>query len=201
MIDPELRQKLTTEVLPRLGKRPRTVLEILLRDGEVSTYTLGNLGYDQPPRAAQDLKEAGVKLIKRNGVHPETGSRMAIYEIDPNQTVSYQEGRTAFPKTFVAEVSAIYNSRCNISGAKLRSNEYQVDHRVPFIVRSDDGELRLKDFQLLSASSQYTHVAGQLERRIEIAFQGEETSIYDRLEKAAKIERLRMNEYIKKLLR
>ena len=34
MIDPKLRETLTNEVLPNLGKRPRTVLEVLLRDGE-----------------------------------------------------------------------------------------------------------------------------------------------------------------------
>jgi len=228
----ELKNKLLTEVLPKLDERPKKVLEVLLTDGEVSTHTISKMGYGHPPRAAMDLKEAGVKLIRRNGRNPETGNRMAIYEIDLNQSVNFQEGRTAFPKSFILKVSDKYNSRCNISGAKLRSNEYQVDHRIPFIICSDDGkELELKDFQLLSGSSQrskswacehcsnykkkdvaicsscywafpedYNHVAEQQERRVEIAFQGKETSVWDKIEKAAKKEGLQISEYIKKLL-
>ena len=40
-------------LLPTLGKRPRVVLEHILKNGSVSTYELGQLGYDQPPRAAK----------------------------------------------------------------------------------------------------------------------------------------------------
>ncbi len=58
-LPPKMSQRYA-ELLARLGKRPKAVLERILKNGSVSTYELGQLGYDQPPRAAQDLKEAGV---------------------------------------------------------------------------------------------------------------------------------------------
>ena len=45
------------------NKRPRTVAEHLLKYGSITTEELTTIyGYEHPPRAARDLREAGVPL-------------------------------------------------------------------------------------------------------------------------------------------
>lgn len=46
-----------------MSKRARTALDILLQRGSVTTKELQELGYDHPPRAMADLKDAGVPFI------------------------------------------------------------------------------------------------------------------------------------------
>lgn len=149
-----IRKKLKKEFLHKLRKRPKTLFELLLKKEEVSTYELEELGYNQPPRVAQDLKEAGIKLRVRNDKHPKTGNRMAVYSLDPDQSIDFRLGRIAFPKEFSKKLFEKYGHNCNITGTHLPANALQVDHRVPFIVRCDGIYLNLDDFQPLSASAQ-----------------------------------------------
>ena len=142
-------------LLPTLGKRPRVVLEHILKNGSVSTYELGQLGYDQPPRAAQDLKEAGVKLNVVFGKHPKTGKRMAIYSLlneEPQNEV--KNGRTAFPKLFKESLFAKHGYRCNICNSVYSSTVLQCDHRVSFILAGEVENLELDKFQPLCAPHQ-----------------------------------------------
>lgn len=144
------------ELLKKLGKRPRTVLELILEKGEVSTYELGELGYDQPPRAAQDLKEHGVRLKTKFGKHPETNARMAIYmlaEVDDEVNGSFT-GRVAFPKKFREEVLAFFKNRCNICNMEYNARSLQLDHRVPYLLGGEADKFRLQDFQALCNSHQ-----------------------------------------------
>lgn len=143
------------ELLKTLRKRPRLVLEHLLDKGEVSTYELGQLGYDQPPRAAQDLKEAGVQLKRKNGVNPVTGNRMAIYSLDRDAPIGLGlSGRKAFPKSFVKQVKDAYNHKCCVYDAPYPDNALQVDHRVPYIVAGEAEQLRVEEFMTLCGSAQ-----------------------------------------------
>jgi len=143
-------------LLAGLGKRPRTVLEILLKNGEVSTYELGELGYDQPPRAAQDLKEHGVRLVTTFGKHPKTNARMAIYRLaeDGEEVVGSSTGRVAFPKAFREEVFEHFNNRCNVCNVQYNARSLQLDHRIPFLVAGEAVEFRVPDFQPLCNSHQ-----------------------------------------------
>lgn len=144
------------KILNSLGKRPRTVLEKILENGSVSTYELGELGYDQPPRAAQDLKEAGVPLKTTFGKHPETGSRMGIYSIDFDAEMNFGngKGRRAFPKKFKQLLLKIYDKKCNVCNVQYPATALQIDHRVPYIVGGETDELDPGSFQLLCASHQ-----------------------------------------------
>ena len=142
-------------MLPQLGKRPRVVLEHILNNGSVSTYELGQLGYDQPPRAAQDLKEAGVKLKVSFGKHPETGNRMAIYSLsDEEPQTGIKNGRTAFPKQFRESLFSRFGNRCNICNTVYPTSLLQCDHRVSFILSGEVDELELDKFQPLCAPHQ-----------------------------------------------
>lgn len=142
--------------LEQLNKRPRRVLEKLLENGSVSTYELGQLGYDQPPRAAQDLKEAGVSLQTNFGKHPKTGARMAIYSLAPDQNLKLglKLGRIAFPKKFRQELLVTHKNRCNLCNTKYPSVSLQIDHRIPFIIGGEPESLELDDYQCLCASHQ-----------------------------------------------
>lgn len=146
------------ELAKKLGKRPRTVLEKLLENGSISTYELGQLGYDQPPRAAQDLKEAGVRLITKQGKHPKSGSRMGIYHLHPEQPLLTGRftGRKAFPKAFREKVYAYFNNKCNICNVEYDTTMLQIDHRIPYIVAGEIKQLRVQDFQPLCGSHQRT---------------------------------------------
>lgn len=143
-------------LLSRLGKRPRAVLEKILENGSVSTYELGLLGYDQPPRAAQDLKECGVSLKTTFSKHPKTGARMAVYSLaegnDPSMTGF--GGRRAFTSKFRADVAGTYGSRCNLCNAPYDTSALQLDHRVPYIVAGEVELPNVTDFQLLCGSHQ-----------------------------------------------
>lgn len=143
-------------LLENLGKRPRAVLEKILENGSVSTYELGQLGYDQPPRAAQDLKEAGVRLKASFGRHPNTGSRMAIYSLaeSEEQALEALSGRRAFPSKFRAEVTEAHSSRCNLCYSEYSAKSLSLDHRIPFIVGGEPDTLQVADFQTLCGSHQ-----------------------------------------------
>lgn len=149
-------QKKIEQLLRTLGKRPRTVLEKIVENGSVSTYELGQLGYDQPPRAAQDLKEAGVKLKTTFGKHPETGARMGIYSLDPDQSGNNDnfKGRTAFPKKFRQDLFKHYDQKCNLCNSKYPSGVLQIDHRVPYLIAGDSEDLKIEDFMPLCGSHQ-----------------------------------------------
>lgn len=141
-------------MLPRLGKRPRTVLARILAKGAVSTYELGQLGYDQPPRAAQDLKEAGVRLKTSFGKHPKSGARMAIYSLAGLEESAALSGRSALPKSFRNEVLRQFDDRCNVCATVYPHAVLQLDHRVPYIVGGEGRERRVTDFQPLCGSHQ-----------------------------------------------
>ena len=146
------------KLLDKLGKRPRTVLQKILENGSVSTFELGQLGYDQPPRAAQDLKEAGVPLKTSFGKHPESGARMGIYSIDLDSQLNFGsgKGRRAFPKQFRQNLLELHNHKCNVCNVKYPGTALQIDHRVPYIVGGEAENLDMNEFQLLCASHQRT---------------------------------------------
>lgn len=143
-------------LLKLLGKRPKAVLEKILANGSVSTYELGKLGYDQPPRAAQDLKEYGVRLQTTFGKHPNSGARMAIYSLADQQDGlgSGLQGRQAFPKAFRTSVIEKFQGRCNICNSPYPSTVLQLDHRIPYIVGGEADSLTEGDFQPLCGSHQ-----------------------------------------------
>lgn len=132
------------------------MLELLLKKGAVSTFDLGNIGYDQPPRAAQDLKEAGVKLTTTFGKHPKTGSRMAIYSLAKDQPLltGTFSGRKAFPKKFRHDCLEHYHLTCCICNVVYEPAVLQIDHRIPYIIGGDPDNYKLDNFMLLCGSHQ-----------------------------------------------
>jgi len=154
---PETRHKLS-ELLPTLGKRPQAVLERLLENGSVSTYELGKIGYDQPPRAAQDLKEQGVRLRMTNSKHPATGNRMGVYTLEDEQPLldGKLTGRHSFPKKFRKHVLDHYQRMCPCCGVVLDESRLQIDHRIPYLVAGEADMSDLAQWMPLCSSHQRT---------------------------------------------
>lgn len=138
------------------SKRARLVLERILESGSISTFELRSMGYGHPPRAAQDLKEAGVALRTVYGKHPETGNRMGSYVLDAPApvTVDNFSGRAQLPKNLSDKLHEHYGSRCNMDIYSHSRRALQADHRIPFIVAGDPDGFDPADWQLLCGSHQ-----------------------------------------------
>lgn len=139
------------------AKRPRTVIEHILKHGIITNEELSELyGYDHPPRAIRDVRENGIPLITHSVISPKTGRRMGAYTFDDISKIRAGRvgGRKAFSKQFKQELIELYGSRDAITSQVLDERYLQIDHRVPYEVAGDDsGPLDAREFMLLDASS------------------------------------------------
>ena len=61
---PETTRRRIRELLPNIrNKRARIVIEHILAHGHITTEDLEHYGYKHPPRAARDVREAGIPLV------------------------------------------------------------------------------------------------------------------------------------------
>ena len=231
-VDPHIRalcEKVT-------AKRPRTVIDHILKHGYITTEEIQNLyGYDHPPRAARDVRESGIPLETYWMVSERTGRRIGAYRFgDPNDIRRGRiGGRRAFSKTFRDALIARYDSRDAITGERMDARYLQIDHRVPYDVAGEEiyDEANLDAYMLLDASSQrakswsceqcrnwyegrdaavcrscfwaspedYTHVAEEQIRRVDIEWRGAEVEAFERLRARAEREDLTVASLLKKL--
>ncbi len=138
------------------AKRPRTVLEHILKHGRVTTDELKSLyGYNHPPRAARDVRELGIPLVTTSITGPD-GRKMAAYTLgDLDEAASGRSGRRAFPKALKEELIGRDGDHCGLCGGRFPGAALQVDHRVPFEIAGDPDlgeELDGADFMLACAS-------------------------------------------------
>ena len=85
-----MKQKLSKQFLAQLNavtkKRPRTVIQTILKHGFVTTEELKNMGYEHAPRAARDVREQGIPL-ETFRVKDSQGRSIAAYRFgDPKET-------------------------------------------------------------------------------------------------------------------
>jgi hypothetical protein len=140
------------------AKRPRAVIDGILRNGFITTEELQNLGYDHPPRAARDVRELGIPLETFSVVSERTGRKIAAYRFgDPAKIRRGRlDGRRAFPKAFKTELVTAYGARDTITGEAMDPAYLQIDHRIPYEVAGDDSgaSMNVRDFMLLDAVTQ-----------------------------------------------
>ncbi|MDR0529392.1 MAG: hypothetical protein LBG69_07290 [Zoogloeaceae bacterium] len=137
------------------GKRPKTVIDHILKYGQVTTDELKNLyGYNHPPRAARDVREKGVPL-ETFRVTGSDGRKIAAYRFgEIAQTgLRRMDGRTGLSKKIRDELISVYGSRCFIYLETMDKAELQIDHRVPYEISGDAGETHAENFMLLCASA------------------------------------------------
>ncbi|MET4130011.1 hypothetical protein ACSSV6_003340 [Roseovarius sp. MBR-38] len=140
------------------AKRPRTVIDFILKHGQVTTDDLLELGYAHAPRAARDVREQGVPLETISVTSERSGRRMAAYVFgDPAQIKNGRiGGRKAFSKPFKDKLIALYGSREAFTNEVMEGRYLQIDHRVPYEVAGDGAQHEgdPAEYMLLDASSQ-----------------------------------------------
>lgn len=157
------------------AKRPRTVIDHILKHGFITTQELKDkYGYNHPPRAVRDVKENGIP-IEMFRVEGSDGRKIAAYRFgDPKKSrFGKLAGRTAFTKELKQALIDKRGCRCAIYLEPFSERELQIDHRIPFEVAGDvaDAEWRAEDFMLLCGSANRAkswsceHCANWVERK------------------------------------
>ncbi|MGC8477451.1 MAG: hypothetical protein ACP5NP_13945 [Acetobacteraceae bacterium] len=156
-VDPEVRQLIERHLAAYPNSRSSKALRAMMEGGSVTTRDLNRLGYDHPPRAIGDARDAGIPVITERIVTAD-GRRMARYRLGRADDIHHDRhlGRSTLPKAFKQALLLRYGAVDAITGATLPPAVLQIDHRVPFRIAGDAG-LAQRDtsaFMLLDASSQ-----------------------------------------------
>lgn len=156
-VDPKIRELAERVIAEGKNKRAIAVLEVLLDKGAISTDDIQALGYNHPPRAVGDVRDAGIPLITGSATS-QTGKRMAVYTFGRPSDVQDGRvgGRSALPRAFKLKLLQRYGAIDCVTGAKLDERILQIDHRIPYRIAGDVGlaDHNVDDYMLLDASSQ-----------------------------------------------
>ena len=153
-------KKLPKKFLAKLNavtaKRPKTVIDCILRNGFVTTEELKQLGYEHAPRAARDVRELGIPL-ETFSVKDSNGRNIAAYRFgDPSKVedkISKTAGRTVLSKALKKALIDKYGAKCFIYLQPMEARLLQVDHRVPYEIGGERDERDVDCYMLLSPSA------------------------------------------------
>ena len=139
------------------AKRPRTVIDHILKHGYITTEELKTkYGYNHPPRAARDVREEGIPLVTSR-VTDSTGRIIGAYKFGDPSKIRFGRvgGRTAFSKQLKKELIERDGARCAIYLENFPEQELQIDHRIPFEVLGDEArkDKRPENYMLLCGSA------------------------------------------------
>jgi hypothetical protein len=141
------------------NNRARIVIDHIIKHGFITTEDLEKeYGYNHPPRAARDVREAGIPLVTYRIKSKDGNRSIAAYKFGDFASVRQDriKGRINWPNNFKKDLIERYGSKCLISGAKLEPRALQIDHRIPYQIAGDDAskkKLNVEDFMLLSSTS------------------------------------------------
>jgi len=140
------------------GKRPKTVIDHILKHGFITTEELErDYGYNHPPRAARDVREAGIPLetFKVKGTH---GRIIAAYRFGDLRKIEDNKlnGRKIFPKELKKKLYKRSDGKCEICSCKYEERYLQIDHRIPYEIKGDKTSKSYspRNFLLICASCQ-----------------------------------------------
>jgi len=133
-MDDNLRRKINAVT----AKRPRTMLDHIVKHGSITTDELKTLyGYSHPPRAARDVRECGIRLTRLMVKGPD-GRRMASYSLGADDlTIGSARGRRPLSKALRDALHARDGDHCRLCGSQFPAQALQPDHRVPYEVAGD----------------------------------------------------------------
>ncbi len=139
------------------AKRPKTIIDHILKHGSITTEELKEkYGYNHPPRAARDVREHGIPL-ETFRVTGSDGREIAAYRFSDVSSQRFKKlsGRTGLSKKIKDALVEKYGCKCFIYLEEVDERELQIDHRVPYEVGGDGegAELNPEDFMLLSGSA------------------------------------------------
>ncbi|HVB61811.1 MAG TPA: HNH endonuclease signature motif containing protein [Ktedonobacteraceae bacterium] len=153
MNPPDISPELRAYIESIEAKRPKTMLVHILKYGSITTKELDELyGYKHAPRAARDVEELGIHLIRTRIT--QDGRGMTKYTLADDIVITGRKGgRRTFPKKFKATLLARDGEQCQLCRGTFPGNTLQIDHRVPYEVGGDlEGELQPESFMLLCGS-------------------------------------------------
>lgn len=216
------------------GKRARLVVDLILKQGYVTTEDLKDQGYDHPPRAIKDVTDQGLPLV-RSWTKSREGRKIARYQFGDPKEIRHDRlgGRQVFSQKFKKDLLENYGNKCFICSATLEARYLQIDHRVPYEVagESDPGNKKAymplcgscnrakswscehcenwqtkKDSALCltcywASPDDYAHVALVQMRRIDITWNEQEVSEFDKLQHDASKTGEHLPEFVKNALR
>jgi len=118
-------------------------MDHIMQNGFITTEDLVNkYGYSHPPRAARDVREAGIPL-ETFKVKSKDGKSIAAYKFGNISQLQANkvEGRS-FPKRHKKNLYEACHGRCAICNGMFAERYLQVDHRVPYEVCGGSSEMR-----------------------------------------------------------
>ena len=138
------------------AKRPKTVIQFILKHGHVTTEDLKQLGYEHAPRAARDVREQGIPL-ETFRVKDSSGRSIAAYRFgNPSKAedkLSKTAGRTVLSSALKKALIDKYGSKCFIYHQPMEERLLQIDHRVPYEIGGDQDLKNIDCYMLLSPSA------------------------------------------------
>lgn len=136
------------------NKRAKIVIDHILKHGFITTEDLENTyGYSHPPRAARDVREAGIPL-ETFSVKSGEGKSIAAYRFGNLEELQTKRiaGRVQFSKTFKRQLYESCGGHCQICNGQFEERYLQVDHRVPYEVAGETSDREPQHFMLLCGS-------------------------------------------------
>jgi protein-arginine kinase activator protein McsA len=148
-------RKTILSVLSKIhNKRAELVIKQILKKGFITTEDLENAGYNHPPRAARDVREAGVPL-ETFRVKASNGKSIAAYRFGNLNNIESGrlEGRMILPKKLKTQLYEQQKGKCYICNNPYPERYLQIDHRVPYEVGGDSNkEIDPADYGLICGS-------------------------------------------------
>lgn len=115
------------------AKRPRTVIDHIIKYGSITTEDLKNIyGYSHPPRAVRDVREHGIPIITFR-VKSSDGRKIAAYKFGDATEIRATKlsGRTIFSSQLKTKLIDKHGNYCQIYLEKFPEKELQIDYRIP----------------------------------------------------------------------
>lgn len=142
------------------GKRPRIVIQHILKHGYVTTEELEQLyGYQHAPRAARDVRELGIPLVTYH-TKSSDGRTIGAYKFGDLTKIglnySKKLGRTALSKALKKALLEKYGSKCFIYMQSMDEAMLQIDHRIPYEIGGEEDHGDIDQFMLVSPSANRT---------------------------------------------
>lgn len=137
------------------NKRAKIVIDHILKNGFITTEDLeSTYNYNHAPRAARDVREAGIELLTFK-VKSSTGKSIAAYKFGNFAALKTERlaGRINFSKKFKLSLYEKFHGRCSVCNGEFEERYLQIDHRIPYQIGGDtSAERNEEDYMLLCGS-------------------------------------------------
>jgi 5-methylcytosine-specific restriction endonuclease McrA len=138
------------------NKRARIVIDHILEHGFITTEQLEKqYGYNHPPRAARDVREAGIPL-ETFRVTSSDGRRIAAYRFGDLTKIQRGRlgGRSVFSKKFKDDLYELSGGTCAVCSGHFEARYLQIDHKIPYEVAGETKGLKRdpSEYMLLCSS-------------------------------------------------